>query len=80
MGCCYAYGYGGTGMKGAVKAGGIAGGLTGYGMSENTNPYSLALDTATGAALGLGLVQHYMGLVRLRPIHRFRNSQRLHCR
>lgn len=47
-------GMAGQGLKGAVKAGGIAGGLTGYGMSENTNPYSLALDTATGAALGAG--------------------------
>jgi len=47
-------GMAGQGLKGAVKAGGIAGGLTGYGMSENKNPYSLALDTATGAALGAG--------------------------
>lgn len=47
-------GMAGQGLKGAVKAGGIAGGLTGYGMSENTNPYALALDTATGAGLGAG--------------------------
>lgn len=47
-------GMAGQGLKGAVKAGGIAGGLTGYGMSEKTNPYALALDTATGAGLGAG--------------------------
>ena len=47
-------GMAGQGLKGAVKVGGIAGGLTGYGMSENTNPYALALDTATGAGLGAG--------------------------
>lgn len=47
-------GLAGQGLKGAVKAGGIAGGLTGYGMSEKTNPYALALDTVTGAGLGAG--------------------------
>ena len=47
-------GMAGQGLKGAVKAGGIAGGLTGYGMSEKTNPYALALDTVTGAGLGAG--------------------------
>ena len=70
-------GMAGQGLKGAVKAGGIAGGLTGYGMSEKTNPYALALDTVTGAGLGAVLARRYMGWVRLQQIHRFRNSQKI---